>query len=123
MDTKKRRIFFVGVVALALLLLGVFLLLVHPPCLIYAATGLQCPGCGTTRMVQALLRRDFAAAFRLNAFMCFFLPVSGVWLFIEAVRYVQGKKPLLYRRWAVVFWSAMFCAALVFAVWRNLAVV
>ncbi len=121
MQDKKRRIFYVGAVAGMLVVLGVALLFIQPPCLIHAVTGLQCPGCGTTRMLSALLRLDFAGAFQLNAFMLFFLPGCGVWLLLEAVRYVRGKKPLLYRRWAVVLWGAVFCAALVFAVWRNLA--
>ena len=63
---------------------------------------------------------DFAAALRLNPFMLFFLPAAGVWLVLEAVRYIKGKPPLLYRRWAVVLWSAVLCAALVYAVCRNL---
>ena len=52
--------------------------------------------------------------------MLFFLPAAGVWLVLEAVRYIKGKPPLLYRRWAVVLWSAVLCAALVYAVCRNL---
>ena len=36
------------------------------PCLFRQVTGLKCPGCGVTSMCLALLRLDFAAAFRWN---------------------------------------------------------
>ena len=36
------------------------------PCLYLLTTGLQCPGCGMTRALWALLRLDFAAAFSWN---------------------------------------------------------
>ena len=108
MKTKRQRIFTVGIAGFSLLAVGVFLLIVQPPCLIHRVTGYLCPACGTTRMLSALLHLDFAAALQLNPFML-----------LEAVRYIQGKKPLLYRRWAVALWAAVLCAAVVFAVWRN----
>ena len=36
------------------------------PCPFHALTGLECPGCGVTRMCLALLRLDFAAAWAAN---------------------------------------------------------
>ncbi|WP_246019182.1 DUF2752 domain-containing protein [Saccharothrix australiensis] len=40
-----------------------------PPCPLFALTGIQCPACGSTRMVHALLHGDLAAAWRFNAVM------------------------------------------------------
>jgi hypothetical protein len=37
-----------------------------PPCLFRALTGLQCPGCGSTRALHHLLHGEFARAFRYN---------------------------------------------------------
>lgn len=119
MKTKRQRIFTVGIAGFSLLAVGVFLLVAQPPCLIHRVTGYLCPACGTTRMLSALLHLDFAAALQLNPFMLFALPLAAVWLVLEAVRYIQGEEPLLYRRWAVALWAAVLCAAVVFAVWRN----
>lgn len=40
-----------------------------PPCLFRLATGLQCPGCGSTRALHHLLHGDVAGAFRLNSLL------------------------------------------------------
>src|SRR5258705_10038442 len=50
---------------------------VYPQCVFHALTGLQCPGCGTTRALHHLLHGDVAGAFRLNA-MLFFVAPFGV---------------------------------------------
>ena len=38
----------------------------YPPCPLRALTGLQCPGCGGTRALHALLHGDVAGAFAFN---------------------------------------------------------
>ena len=45
------------------------------PCPFHALTGLNCPGCGVSRMLLSLLRLDFAAAFRYNAVLFCMLPL------------------------------------------------
>ncbi|MEU4805917.1 DUF2752 domain-containing protein [Actinosynnema sp. NPDC023587] len=57
-----------------------------PPCPLYALTGIQCPACGSTRMVHALLHGDLAGAWQLNAVML----VAGLpllaWLWVRWFR-------------------------------------
>jgi hypothetical protein len=38
----------------------------YPRCVFHVMTGLDCPGCGTTRALHALLHADIGAAFRFN---------------------------------------------------------
>lgn len=54
-----------------------------PRCWLYQTTGLQCPGCGATRAVHALLNGRLGEAFRLNALMVLLLPLAG-WLGVRA---------------------------------------
>ena len=35
-------------------------------CMLHKTTGLECPGCGLTRAIAAVVRLDFAAAFDFN---------------------------------------------------------
>lgn len=36
------------------------------PCMLHQMTGLECPGCGLTRAIAAVVRLDFSAAFGFN---------------------------------------------------------
>ena len=71
------------VLRIALILLGIgalYALLTYftdfgIPCLFYTVTGLQCPGCGISRMFLALLHLDFSAAFRYNGAVLCLLPL------------------------------------------------
>jgi len=38
----------------------------YPPCVFHLLTGLECPGCGSTRALYHLLHGDVAGAFRFN---------------------------------------------------------
>jgi len=48
-----------------------------PPCLFRLLTGLQCPGCGTTRALHHLLHGDVAGAFSLNPMLFVAVPFAG----------------------------------------------
>ena len=45
-------------------------------CPVLFATGVPCPGCGASRACAALVRGDFATAFRLHAFAPVFLLIA-----------------------------------------------
>ena len=82
-------------------------------------TGLDCPGCGTTRAVLALTRGDVAAAFGHNAFMVASIPLLAiVWVcWYRASRRGVTWPPLLRSPVPLALWAG---AGIAFAVARNL---
>jgi hypothetical protein len=54
----------------------------YPICQFHKLTGLNCPGCGATRALYALLHGDFSLALKDNALFIFtiaFLAARGAW--------------------------------------------
>lgn len=51
----------------------------YPPCPIRSLLHIQCPGCGTTRAMAALLHGDLAEALRLNALSVCAVPLSALY--------------------------------------------
>lgn len=90
-----------------------------PPCPFHRLTGLNCPGCGTTRMLEALLSGDVAEAFSLNPFF-FLLTVLAVggllWFFLRT--FLKGWHPVRLHG-ETPFWVALLILFLLFGVVRN----
>jgi hypothetical protein len=94
-------------------------------CPVYALLHLQCPGCGTTRALAALLHGHFAEALRLNALTTLMLPPAAAYAVIcyrrslraylrsEALHWPQIPPPGIYAALAI---------ATIFAVLRNLPI-
>jgi len=72
---------------------------VFPRCLVNAATGLECPGCGGTRALHQLLHGNLWQALRLNALVVTFLPLLALSGFLEvrATLFGFARPAVLYR--------------------------
>ena len=93
----------------------------YPRCLFHTATGLHCPGCGTTRCLHALLHGQLRQAFAYNALVLLALPFLLFWAARWGLAFPRGT-PLRARplpRWAYV---VLLGAVLGFWVLRNLNV-
>ena len=93
-----------------------------PPCPFHAATGLYCPGCGSTRAAHHLLHGRVATAFDFNALMVVSLPFLACAGALGALRLAgrTPRRPPVSQRlpaWAV--W-ALLAAVLLFGILRNL---
>ncbi len=89
----------------------------YPVCTFHRLTGLNCPGCGMTRALYALLHGDLSTAWRDNALLVLglaFFGLRGLWFARERVRGRTGQ--WLPGRW---LWPLLL-VALVFGVLRNL---
>lgn len=76
-DAVQKKILIIYGAIFGVGVLYAFLILHTPfriPCLFREVTGLQCPGCGTSRMALALMRFDIPAAFAYNPVAFFASP-------------------------------------------------
>jgi hypothetical protein len=123
-ELRRRRL--VVHLLLAVGVLGCALLLICPPtrfgfypaCPIHELLGIQCPGCGATRALAALLRGHLVEALRLNALFVLLLPATlagALKSYRRAIRpgvfrWPQPPAPALY---------ATLAAAALFTIVRN----
>ena len=88
------------------------------PCVFRLVTGLQCPGCGISRMLASLIRLDFAAAFRYNPVILLTSPIL-LFAFIRSdIDYIRTGKSYIERY--RFLWIAELVILLAFGVIRNL---
>ncbi|MEY4917283.1 MAG: hypothetical protein RL616_1196 [Verrucomicrobiota bacterium] len=91
---------------------------IYPICQFHKLTGLDCPGCGMTRALYALLHGKFSAALRDNALFIggiFFLAARAGWWSLNRRR---GRMDVEF--FPLKFLWPLLLLALVFTVLRNL---
>lgn len=88
------------------------------PCIFYKITGLQCPGCGISRMFMALFRFDFKAAAHYNLFILSLLPFGLALFTYKNVVFIKtGKREM--RLFEKVFYVVAFLLSILFFIKRN----
>lgn len=110
---------FIGAIATVLLFFPPTRYSFYPQCPVYGYLHLQCPGCGTTRALAALLRGHIVEALRLNALTTILMPPATIYATLCYRRYLQRKPLHLPHPPNVAIYSAL-AVALIFAVVRNL---
>ncbi len=89
-----------------------------PGCTFHKLTGLNCPGCGATRSLHALLHGDFLTALRDNALFIaamLFITARGGWFVLNHFR---GRANGNF--FPVKFLWPLLAATVLFGVLRNL---
>jgi hypothetical protein len=92
----------------------------YPQCPFKALTGLDCPGCGVTRALHALLTGHPVRALDHNALVSVAVVLGLVWFGVSKVRQRTGRPPLTLKHptaWAV----AAGVVVVAFWVVRNLS--
>ena len=110
--TKSMRIIVPIAIAIAI---GIFITIYYtfdpesnlfPQCIFYQLTGWECAGCGSQRMLHALLHGDVVAAWHYNPAI---LIVSPILLVMLIASFFRNKKPRFYNAvyspWVV--WSVL----------------
>lgn len=68
------------------------------PCMINKITHLYCPGCGTTRMLFALLKGHIYEAFMYNQFVFILLPFILLYILYKIYCYIEDKKAIILKK-------------------------
>jgi hypothetical protein len=112
---------------LVVVVIGCGVLLRFPPaqnsfylrCPIHEFLHVQCPGCGATRALAALLRGHFSEAMHFNALTTLLMPIALVYGFGWYCRFVRREVDHWPQMPGVVIY-AILAATVMFAVVRNL---
>ena len=119
-DAVQKKILIIYGAIFGLGLLYAVLILNTPfriPCLFQEVTGLQCPGCGTSRMALALMRLDIPAAFAYNPVAFFSFPI---WFLISIGAFAGRPKALRESKNLLRILYINIAVYMIFAVLRNL---
>jgi Protein of unknown function (DUF2752) len=91
----------------------------YPQCPIYAALHLQCPGCGATRALAALLHGHVREAFYLNALVILILPFATIYAIAWYRRFVRREALRLPHAPPAAIYASVAIAT-IFGILRNL---
>jgi hypothetical protein len=90
----------------------------YPVCLFHSLTGLNCPGCGMTRALYALLHGDFRLALKDN--VLFLASIAGLAAWSARYFFLKMRnQPATFLLPPKLLWTFLGLAV-VFAVLRNL---
>ena len=65
---------------------------VYLQCTFHSLTGYNCPGCGGTRAMHALLHGHVARALWFNPYVVFIAPALSIWLAYACVGVIRNRK-------------------------------
>src|SRR6266851_3262347 len=98
-DTIVGRRLLAALIWLTVAVSGVYLFIFEPgqsgyfpPCPFRALTGLNCPGCGTTRCLHQLLHGNVSAGFKLNPLFVVALPFL-IWALVTYTFFSIIRRP------------------------------
>lgn len=120
---KRVKEIIVRDIIVTLLLIGYAVIVITTgksiPCFVHLLTGLQCPGCGISRMLISMLYGDFHTAFSFHPFLFITWPVILILLLNADYRYIKrGRANLSFSMNLVAHIYVVIL--LVFSIWRNL---
>ena len=91
----------------------------YPQCPVYALFRIECPGCGTTRALAAMLHGNISQALHANALTTLMLPFAAVYAADCYWRYLR-RQPLRLPKVPAQAAYAGIAVALGFMILRNL---
>ena len=90
------------------------------PCIFKKITGYDCPGCGVTRMVFAIIRLDFKKAFYYNPLVFIYLPFIIFFFGYNDYLYIYNKKDKVISKIPNYVWIILIIITILFGIIRNI---
>ena len=97
----------------------------RPVCLLREWTGIPCPTCGTTRLIEALLSGDLLGALEWNPLVFLILAAVAVWAVLSAASFAFRLPTWRVafspreRTWARILAIAALVGGWGWVLWRN----
>ena len=97
----------------------------RPVCLLREWTGVPCPTCGTTRLIEALLSGDLLGALAWNPLVFLILTAVAVWAVLSAASFAFRLPTWRVafspreRTWARILAIAALVGGWAWVLWRN----
>ena len=80
--------------------------------------GLQCPGCGISRMIISIVKLDFVSAFKYNPFLFITGPLLLAYCAADEIKYIiTGKNNM--GKWEIFLWVEGVLA-IIYGILRNI---
>ena len=89
-----------------------------PKCIWKVSTGLDCPGCGSQRMVHALVHGDFLGAWNANAYALCLIPFIIFLLWLEFAKSRYSKLYTLVHHPAII--TSFAASVILWWIFRNI---
>jgi len=90
------------------------------PCVFHELTGLYCPGCGVTRMLESLVKLDLYQSFRYNMLAFLIFPILIVCAADSIYCYIIARSTTIYSKIPYKVLLTVLIVTLAFGVLRNI---
>ena len=90
------------------------------PCIFHEITGLYCPGCGTTRLIFALLEGHIKEAFNYNRLVFILLPFIISYYIYYSYLYIFNKKDNIIYKIKKIYIYILLSITILFGILRNI---
>lgn len=121
----KNRIFkTVSILFLLIIIFFIYLFLHNKfnfniPCYFSLVTGLECPGCGITRMILSILKLDFYQAFRYNPLVFIYMPFIITYIIYKIYLYIYDKKDKILIKIPRIYIYLVLIITIIYGILRN----
>lgn len=118
-NNSSRKVFFLLLVCCAGVCYLIWIRCGGPaiPCPFHLLTGLDCPGCGITRLLAALSRGDLQEAAHANAYLFYTLPYLVMLIAYTLLKWFKNERTGRWFEAAALLYAA---GLVLFGIWRNI---